>query len=70
MWYMIQALILTMGVVVVDIFAKDLKRIYVYGLIFTIMLFSVWFFSGKAHADMTSSMGEIVFQAKCLRYSD
>jgi len=55
-WYLIQALMLTL--VVVDIFSKDRKRVYVYTLLYVVMFLGVWFFSSKVHADEMKEWGQ------------
>jgi len=51
MGYMVQALMLTWVIVVVDIFGKQVKRLYWYVIIFLWMLFGQWVFASKAHAN-------------------
>lgn len=48
---MVYALILTLGVAVVDVFGKQIKKWWWYVVIFLLMLLGQWLFSDKAHAD-------------------
>ena len=46
-----QALIMTLIVVIVDIFSQGLKKMYIYFLIFLLLFCSAFFLNSRVHAD-------------------